>query len=85
VTVSSKPVEGILVSEITLLEEVREVPVPFNGSEYICPACEQSIPTRKQIRLSKPARWEGALNDVFKCPYCNFLFSPRSVAHVIRQ
>jgi hypothetical protein len=81
----SKPTEGSPTSELALLEEAREVPVPYSGSEYVCPSCEQAIPTRKQIRLSKPALWERALNDVFKCPYCNFVFSPRSTAHVIRQ
>jgi hypothetical protein len=85
--VSKSAVEGIPASEITLLEEAREVPIPFNGNEYICPApdCGRPIPTRKQQRLSKPARYEQSLNDVFKCPWCNFIFSPRSVAHVIRQ
>ena len=82
---SKSAVEGIPASEITLLEEAREVPVPFTGSEYVCPSCDRAIPTRKQIRLSKPARWEQSLNDIFKCPWCNFVFSPRSVAHVIRQ
>ena len=57
----NKPsVEGVPASELTLLDEAREVAVPFNGSEYVCPSCEQPIPTRKQIRLSKPARWELA-------------------------
>lgn len=81
----SKSHEGAATGELALLDEAREVPVPFNGSEYVCPSCEQAIPTRRQIRMSKPARWEQALNDVFKCPFCNFVFSPKLTAHVIRQ
>lgn len=69
----------------SLLEEAREVPVPYQGSDYICPSCEQPIPTRKQIRMAKPPRWEHALNQIFKCPYCNFIFSPRLTARVISQ
>lgn len=80
----SKSHEGAEVSELALLEEVREVPVPYNGHEYVCPSCEQPIPTRKQIRLSKPARWENSLNDVFRCCFCGFVFSPKLTAHVLR-
>jgi hypothetical protein len=71
---------------MNLHEDAREVPIPFGGgSEYTCPSCEQTIPTRKQIRLAKPAKFEHLLNDILKCPFCNFLFSPRSTATVIRK
>jgi hypothetical protein len=73
-------------SELGFIDEAaRDVPVPYGSAEYKCPSCEQSIPTRKQIRLAKPAKYEHALNDILKCPYCFFLFSPRSKATVLRQ
>jgi len=77
--------EGTQTSELVLVDGVREIAVPFAGSEYVCPECEASIPTRKQIRMAKPTKYEGQLNDVMKCPFCNFIFSPRQVAHVLRQ
>lgn len=77
--------EGSPVSELALLGDAREVPITHQGDMYVCPSCEAPIPTRKQIRLSKPARYEGALNDVLKCPFCNFLFSPKATAIVLRQ
>lgn len=83
---SSQPPEGVVAAttDLTLLERARDVPLPYNGDEYVCPSCGLSIPTRKQIRLSKPARWEQALNDVFKCPFCNYIFSPKAAtAHVL--
>jgi hypothetical protein len=61
-----------------MLEHVREVQLPYGGDDYVCPGCQSRIPTRKQIRLSKPARWEHLLNDVLKCPFCNFIFSPKT-------
>jgi hypothetical protein len=82
--VTSIPPEGATTGELALLDRVREVQIPYSGDEYVCPSCSLSIPTRKQIRLSKPARWEQALNDVFKCPFCNYIFSPRTMtAHVV--
>jgi DNA-directed RNA polymerase subunit RPC12/RpoP len=65
--------------------DAEEVSVPHQGNEYICPSCERAIPTRKQIRLAKPAKYQGALWDVLKCPYCNFLFAPKDRAIVIRE
>ncbi len=78
--------EGQPTSEIGLADEhARRVPIPYGGgSEYTCPSCESAIPTRRQIRLAKPAAWETRLNDILKCPFCNFLFSPRSEATVMR-
>ena len=59
--------------------------MPYGGgSEYLCPACETAIPTRRQIRLNKPAKYEALLNDLQKCPFCNFIFSWRSEATVLR-
>lgn len=40
----------------------------YPDEEYLCPACEQRIPTRMQVRLAKPARYAERLNDVLKCP-----------------
>ena len=78
--------EGSPASELRFLDEgAREVPIPFGGgAEYTCPACEQGIPTRRQIRMAKPAKYEHVLNDLFKCPFCNFIFSPKSRATVLR-
>lgn len=78
--------EGAPTSELSLVDDrAREVPIPYGGgSEYLCPACEQHIPTRRQIRLSKPAKYETTLHDVLKCCYCNFIFSPKSTATVVR-
>lgn len=77
--------EGSPTSELALLDEAKVITVPFQGDEYVCPSCEKPIPTRKQIRLAKPARYEEGLNDILKCPYCNFIFSPKTVAVVLRQ
>lgn len=52
-----------------------DVVLPYPKDEYVCPACQQSIPTRKQITLSKPARFAHLLNDIMKCPHCTFIFS----------
>lgn len=82
---TSIPASAVDISELGQLEGAHQVPVTASGNEYRCPACENPIPTRKQIRLSKPAKYEGALNDIFKCPTCNFLFSPRNIATVLRQ
>lgn len=77
--------EGAPESELALLEDARIIPVPFDGIEYTCPDCERKIPTRIQIRMAKPARFESALNDILKCPYCKFIFSPRTTAIVLRR
>lgn len=77
--------EGTPVSELVLADQARRVQVPYGGgSEYVCPNCERAIPTRKQIRLAKPAKHEHVLNDVLRCPFCQFIFSPRSEATVLR-
>jgi hypothetical protein len=77
--------EGAPASEVSLIDDrARQVPVPSGSSEYQCPSCEEHIPTRRQIRMAKPANWETRLNDVLKCPFCNFIFSPRSTATVVR-
>lgn len=81
----AKSEAGTPSSELALLEQARKVPVPYAGAEYQCPNCERLIPTRKQIRLAKPARYEHQLNDILKCPFCLFLFSPRNEATVLRQ
>lgn len=65
------------VSEIGHLVEATRITIPYPTKEYICPECKRSIPTRKQIRLAKPAQYAHTLNDVLKCPYCTFLFSPK--------
>lgn len=78
-------VQGTPAEALALLEEAREVPVPYQGSDYVCPSCEQPIPTRKQIRMAKPAKYEHALHDVLKCPWCNFIFSPRQTATVLSK
>lgn len=57
--------------------EPVDTPWPFD--EFICPACERDIPTRRQIRMAIPTKYEHVLNQVLKCPWCNFIFSPRRV------
>lgn len=49
----------------------------YDHDEYICPSCQQPIPTRRQYTLSKPARYAHLLNDIQKCPWCSFYFSYR--------
>ena len=61
--------EGHATSELHLVEQAREVPVPYDGaSEYLCPSCERRIPNALQVRLGKPPKFEAVLNDVLKCP-----------------
>lgn len=74
-----------ILSELHLSEDAREIPVPYSGSEYLCPNCEQHIPTRKQINLSKPAKYAHTLNEIMKCPFCSFIFSYRSRAVVLAR
>lgn len=64
----SRSVGSPISAELGLAEEARIVPVPTGGNEYVCPNCERAIPTLAQIRLAKPAKYEGVLNDVFRCP-----------------
>ena len=86
------------VSELSLVEGAREVPVPYGGgSEYVCPSCERPIPNRLQVRMAKPPKYEAVLNDVLKCPLpavgpfakdgarCGFIFSPKATALVLRR
>ena len=62
------------------------VVLPWGFDEFTCPSCERTIPTRKQIRMAVPAKWEHLLNQCFKCPYCNFIWSPRRIeAQVFRK
>ena len=78
--------EGTPASELRLADDrAREVPIPHGAAEYTCPACEVPIPTRRQIRMAKPAKFETQLHDILKCPFCNFIFSPKSSATVVRQ
>lgn len=74
--------EMVTATELYLEDSAREVSVPYAGSEYICPSCEQPIPTRKQINLARPAKYAHVLNEIQKCPYCMFIFSYRSRAVV---
>lgn len=55
------------------------------GKDYLCPQCEQLIPTRKQRLLAKPAKFANVLNDIHRCPHCQFIFSPKSDALVVSQ
>ena len=73
-------------SEISLGDDrARRVPIPHDGGiEYLCPSCESRIPTRRQIRLSKPLKYETQLVDLQKCPFCNFIFGWRTEATVVR-
>jgi hypothetical protein len=72
----------VTATELHLDDSAREVAVPYAGSEYLCPNCEQHIPTRKQINLSRPAKYAHVLNEIMKCPFCMFIFSYRSRAVV---
>jgi hypothetical protein len=76
--------QGLVISELSLNEDVEEISVPYNGQEYVCPNCEQSIPTRRQQYLARPAKYAHILNDVQKCPFCSFVFSYRIRAYVLR-
>lgn len=80
------PVVGdVDVTEIGRIFETMRVSVPYPKRNYQCPECTKDIATRAQIRLAKPAQHEHELNDVLKCPYCNFIFSPRRrIADVLR-
>jgi protein-disulfide isomerase len=77
------PVSVEPVSDLELTETAKRITLPYPEPEYRCPACERSIPTRKQIRMAKPAKYDHVLNDVLKCPWCNFIFSPRVTAAVV--
>jgi len=72
-------------STLDLNETARRITFPYPEREYRCPACERSIPTRKQQRLAKPAAYDHLLNDVFKCPWCSFIFSPRRESATVLQ
>ena len=80
---TSLPVGVEAISDLELNEVAKRVTQPYPEVEYRCPACERSIPTRKQIRLAKPAKYDHLLNDVLKCPWCNFLFAPKVNAAVV--
>lgn len=77
----TKP-EPVVASELHLEDSAREIAVPYAGTEYVCPSCEQPIPTRKQINLARPAKYSHVLNEIQKCPFCMFIFSYRSRAVV---
>lgn len=90
---ATAPEDAPLDADIELREidldaaEAIEVAVPYPHDEFICPSpnCGRAIEWRKQIILSKPARYAHLLNDVLKCPYCGIIFSYKtSVARVIR-
>lgn len=83
---SADPGTSISPREMNLdVDEFIEVAVPYPHDEYICPSCQKPIETRKQIMLSKPARFAHMLNDVMKCPHCGIIFSYRTtVARVLR-
>lgn len=73
-------------TDLTALVEAVAVTLPYPGRDYVCPECSNPIPTRKQIRLAKPARHAHELNDVLRCYSCTFLFSPKAVeATVLRR
>lgn len=81
---TNRPQE-IVASELTLAEGATTVAVPYTGgSEYVCPNCEQKIPNRRLVYLSKPPKFANALNDIVKCCWCRFHFSPRSEATILR-
>lgn len=77
--------EPVTTTELHLDDRAVEISVPYMGVEYRCPSCETSIPTRKQNPMAKPAKYAHMLNDVMKCPFCNFIFSYRSKAVVLRS
>lgn len=59
-------------------------PVLFVGNEYVCPNCRAIIPTRKIVLMAKPPRFAHLLNDVIRCCYCNFIWSPDPMRTSIR-
>ena len=78
--------EGPRELDLTVPSDFVEVPIPYGQDEYICPSCGQAIPTRKQINLSKPARYAHMLNDVMKCWQCSFIFSYKTTTvRVLKQ
>lgn len=52
---------------------------PLSGNRYVCPNCELVIPTRALWTLAKPPRYAHLLNDIIKCPNCNFMFSYKPI------
>lgn len=55
------------------------------GRDYLCPQCERLIPTRKQRLYAKPAKFAHVLNDIIRCPHCEFIFSPKADALAFSQ
>lgn len=53
----------------------QELEPPLSGNRYVCPNCCKAIPTRQLVTLAKPPRFQHLLNDIIKCPHCNFMFS----------
>lgn len=79
---AADPAAPVLPREMDLTaDEFVEVEQAYEHDEYVCPSpnCGKSIDTRKQIILSKPARYAHRLNDVLKCPYCGIIFSYRTL------
>ena len=78
--------DEIHASELTLAEGVARVQVPQTGggNEYVCPNCERPIPNRRLVYLAKPPQHAHLLNDILKCPWCRFCWSPRSEVTVLR-
>lgn len=59
------------------------VPVPWHGTNYVCPNCEYEIPTRRLRSKTRPPKYAHALNAIFQCPECRWYFSPKSQATAI--
>jgi len=91
---SSNHPEGQVVSELSLVEGVRRVPVPppNSGNQYICPQCERPIPPLRLVFLGKPPQYAHLLNDIIKCTNrdedgreCRYIFSYRSEVLILRR
>lgn len=74
-TIAPEEVPGV---EVSILDDIQQVATPYPRDEYVCPECEKPIPTQMQRRLNVPAKYEHELNQCFRCPFCRFVFSPKS-------
>lgn len=78
------PSDPVPVEALESVEGAVQVTVPFGGgNDYVCPNCQRLLPPRRTMFLSKPPMYVHVLNDVIKCSWCKFIFSPKQ-ATVLR-
>lgn len=83
---SATRMQGLGADELSLVEGVERVavPPPSIGNQWFCPNCEQAIPPLRVQFLGKPPKYQHALHDIIRCPFCKFCFAPVSEALVLR-